>query len=171
MNDRTLLSAFRVFGNSVVCSLPIKPFVCVCVCVCVCVRACVRVHVSVCLVMQRSLPSCPNVTTLPFPTIHQMMSVRFRCFVTTVTESKWLCISIKSCFKKWFIALLLYSALCAVATSEWPFLNAGHSSALNDIFPHMLFLRNSQSIFSFPETLFSGSCTAVCLVTDLSLSL
>lgn len=42
----------------------------------------------VCVAKQRYLPSCLKVTTLPFPTIHQAVSVRIRCSVTTVAESK-----------------------------------------------------------------------------------
>lgn len=57
--------SYWVFGSSAVCHRPVKaPLVCA----------------------EISLPSCLNVTTLPFPTIHHTMSVRIRCSVTMVTE-------------------------------------------------------------------------------------
>lgn len=49
-----------------------------------------------------------------------------------------------------------------------------HTPPLNVIFPHTLFKKkkkNPQIFFSFPEVLSSGSCSAVCLVRHLTLSL
>lgn len=148
MNALCWLLLRGVFGSSVVCSLPVKAPVCVC------------------LAMQISLPSCPNLTTLPFPTIHQMMSVRIRCSVTT--ESKRSSTPIHNHFNTWSsdcIPLLSWSMFSHIRMTFCK------CSPLNDIFPHMLFLRKFPTYFFFPSGAVSWQLLRCCMFGPTSLPL